>query len=240
MLDIGCQILHELYPYVHLEQSTNLWCYPSSSIQPLDLMQHVQSDLDAIADLPNHTIIVDQRPPPCAPLTHGFVARAALNTCSPVAFDVPHTTSRGMRAAPDAIVPHYALYTADRTVVAGAGTVLAPRRSNGIMPTVLHVALGQIVLLHFPLTHANARGPPAGSSLQEQFLWALSDPAAVLRVLYPGESTFVPAMHWRCMIALGCHGSSFSATVFLYVRRLEEDTKFWEEAERARKRVRAT
>ncbi|EJD37682.1 hypothetical protein AURDEDRAFT_129276 [Auricularia subglabra TFB-10046 SS5] len=237
MIDSGRRILEDLCPFVHLEHDVDLWCYPTSTCQPLELMQHVQCDLDALSEVPERTIIVDQRAPSSPPLTSASAARAALNTCSPVAFDVPHQSQDGMRAAPDAEIPHYAVHTVDRTVVAGSGAVLPPYRSTGNFPAVIHVVLGQVLLLHLPLTHANERGPPRGSSLHEQFLWARRQPSAMFRVLYPGESAFVPSMHWRGMITLGCNGSSFAAVLFLYVQRLGE-VKPQEDEERARKRLR--
>ncbi|EJD38437.1 hypothetical protein AURDEDRAFT_172518 [Auricularia subglabra TFB-10046 SS5] len=225
-IDLGYQILRDLERFAHLEHSVDLWCYTTSATElpprPLDLMQYVQCDLDALAELPEAAVIADQRMLPGSRLTSGTAARAALSACSPVAFDVPHESWSGMRSAPDACIPHYVVVGVDHTVVAGSGALLAPRRSTGSMPTVLHVVLGQVVLIHLPLTHANEGGPPDKRSLRHQFLWALYQPSAVFRILYPGESAFIPAMHWHAMIALGYSGSSFSATVVISVGRAED------------------
>ncbi|EJD32976.1 hypothetical protein AURDEDRAFT_177933 [Auricularia subglabra TFB-10046 SS5] len=189
-------------------------------------MQHVQCDLDALNDLGDIVIIADQRDLPSIPLTNGSAVRAALNACLPVAFDLPHNSELGMRAAPDARVPNYAVHAVDSTIVAGSGTLLPPCRSTANLPIIFHIALGQVLLLHLPLTPANELGPPEGCSLLQQFLWAARQPSAVLRVLFPGDSAFIPAMHWRCMIALGSNGSSFAAVVLLHVRRIDESRAY--------------
>lgn len=235
MYDVGRQILDDLQRVPRLEFPVTLNCYPTptESGKPIDLVRHVQCDLDAIVELPPGALKVDLRPCGAPPIHDGPAARAALTTCAPVAFDVPPAGERGITSAPDArLGAHYFAFAVDRTLVAGAGTLCAPRASRSRNPAVLHAVLGQVVLLAFPIEIENFDGAPRDAPLREQFRWAAAQPGATLRVLRPGDSLFIPPTHWRAMIALGHQGSSFAATIILYAKRCDEV----EPGERAAKR----
>ena len=81
---------------------------------------------------------------------------------------------------------------------------------------ILTQAMGQCVLLDFPATPLNIRQFNAHNHRQ-LFQWALRQPGASLRVLWPGESAFMPAMQSRFIISLGHKGSNYSATALTYV-----------------------
>ncbi|KZV96647.1 hypothetical protein EXIGLDRAFT_411358 [Exidia glandulosa HHB12029] len=233
---VGQQVLEDLLGLPWLEIPVSLNCFPAPtdpSRQRIDLVRNVQCDLDALVELAPGAILIDSRPPGSSSLSEGASARAALAQSCPVAFDVQPHGERGLKAAPDPqLGPSFFSYAVARTIVAGSGTLCPPYASRMRTFPIVHAVLGQVVVLHFPITNENIRGPERGASLREQFCWAMNQPQAALRVLQPGDSLFIPPLQWRAMITLGYNGSSYAAVTLHYAREVDGDG----ERERSAKR----
>lgn len=180
--------------------------------RPPDLVRITQQDLDTL-DFAQCRIITDQRyRDPQLPrlLQDALALRMALSMGQPVAFNMPSTASRPTLRLDAGYKPH----RAGSTIVAGAGALIFTRPSAE-HPLVLTQTLGQCVLLDFPTTPENRSACP--DDARDVFAWARAQPGLTVRVLRPGEHVFLPPLQSRCMLALGCENSSFSATMTTYV-----------------------
>ncbi|EJD37681.1 hypothetical protein AURDEDRAFT_129275 [Auricularia subglabra TFB-10046 SS5] len=150
-------------------------------------------------------------------LLDGDDLRQALYGGQPVIFRI-QAQLKGL-ASVRLDVPHYVTERVGHTVVAGEGAfyTMPPAHNSD---AILTQTIGKCLLVTFPQTPENAAVLTRGPSTSEQrrwLRWALRQPGVDVRILFPGESTFLSRESIRFVMSLGHDESRYSATAVLYV-----------------------
>ncbi|EJD37714.1 hypothetical protein AURDEDRAFT_154281 [Auricularia subglabra TFB-10046 SS5] len=199
-----------------------------------NLSKLIQIDLNKV-HFNDVRVLSDQRTKP-SKLLDSDDMRSALSEGLPIVVYVPPGECGMLDARVD--VPGFRFEKCGPTLVAGQGAFSLARQSHGHQ-SVYTQAIGQCVVLDFPVTPENREGLPrsdvSAKDFGRIFAWASEQPGACVRVLHPGDNVFLPALQGRLTISLGHKGSNFSATAHSY---FAPDYSHDSDDERQRKRPR--